>query len=172
MHMKRIASHGFVVIAAVSNIGDDDHAKLDPARLGAGGHSIGSVNAFLFADDPRLRTTIHVAGGSLDDVNDPFAPTTGLGGKSLIHPTALICSESDIFGNVEKTEADYAQASAPVFFTVISGAEHITVTTDALPAIVAWLRWQLGDELERSAAFLEPTGEYRTGRYVSQSKNW
>jgi hypothetical protein len=46
------------------------------------------------------------------------------------------------------------------------------VTTDALPAIVARLRWQLGDETERSAAFLDDAGAFRTGKYESKSKNW
>jgi hypothetical protein len=191
--LHRIASHGFVVIAEVSMIGDDGDVltesldwilaedtraggpffgKLDTRRVAAGGHSIGSVNTFFMANDPRLATTIHVAGGSLDDVNDPFAPTTGMGGKALVHPTALICSEADLFGNVEKTEMDYAQATAPVFFTVMTGTEHIGAATDGLPAIVAWLRWHVGGESERSAMFLEASGEFQIGKYVSQIKNW
>lgn len=192
-HLNRIASHGFVVIAAVSNIGDDANVlrahmewllaengragsafegKLDPDRIGAGGHSIGSVNTFLFGPDPRLRTTIHVAGGSLDDVNDPFAATSGRGGKGLVHPAAFICGETDTFNNVEKTEKDFAAAIAPVFFTVMTGSDHINAARDGLPVIVAWLRWQLGDEVDRRDMFLAPDGEFRTGRYVSQSKNW
>lgn len=192
-HLNRIASHGFVAIATASAIGDDGdvlranldwllaenerpesmfHGKLDAASIGAGGHSIGSVNTFLMADDPRLRTTIHVAGGSLDDVNDPFAPTSGMGGMGLVHPTALICSQSDVFGNVEKTEQDYAATTAPVFFTVITGADHLNAAREGLPAIVAWLRWHLGGETERSSMFLDAVGEFRTGKFVSQSKNW
>jgi hypothetical protein len=192
-HLNRIASHGFVAIAEVSRIGDDGdvliasldwllaendrpdsvlYDTLDTTRIAAGGHSIGSVNTFLMADDPRLRTTIHVAGGSLDDVNDPFAPTSGLGGKALVHPAAFICAESDAFGNVEKTEADYAATTAPVFFTVITGADHVGAAREGLPVMVAWLRWHLGGEDARSSMFLEPSGEFRTGKYVSQSKNW
>jgi len=116
--LRRIASHGFVVIAEVSQIGDDGAplkasvdwliaenersggpfaGKLDGSKIALGGHSIGSVNSFMIADDPRLTTTVHVAGGSLDNVNDPFAPTTGMGGKGLIHPVAYVCSMSDTF---------------------------------------------------------------------------
>jgi len=192
-HLNRIASHGFIVIAEVSTIGNDGailiaalewliaenerpesmfFGKLDTAKVAAGGHSIGSVNTFLIADDPRLTTTIHVAGGSLDDVNDPFAPTTGLGGKGLVHPAAYICSESDVFGNVEKTEADYAVTTVPVFFTIMTGADHVGAASEGLPAIVAWLRWHLGGETERSAMFLDPGGEFQTGKYVSRTKNW
>ena len=151
--MSRIASHGFVAIAAVSMVGDDDDVlsanldwllaenarpgsmlfgKLDATKVAAGGHSIGAVNAFLFADDPRLTTTLHV----------------------------------------EKLEADYAAATAPVFLTRITGADHVSATRDGLPMIVAWLRWQLGGETERGAMFLDAAGEFRNAPYVSESKNW
>lgn len=191
--LRLVASHGFVVVAEVSMIGDDGDVlrasldwiiaevtragspffdSLDTERIGAGGHSIGSVNTFLMVDDPRLVTSVHVAGGSLDDVYDVRAPTTGTGGKRLIHPAALICSESDLFGNVEKTELDYEQASAPVFFTIMRGVDHVAAASEGLPAMVAWLRWQLGGEAERRAMFLEPSGEFCTGKYMSRSKNW
>jgi hypothetical protein len=192
-HMNRVASHGFVAISEVSEIGDNGqillaaldwllaenerqdsvlYQHLDTTKIAAGGHSIGSANTFFIAADPRLTTTVHIAGGSLDDVNDPFAPTTGMGGKKLVHPAAFICSESDTFGNVEKTEQDYANASVPVFFTVMSGTEHLGAATEGLAATVAWLRWQLGGDIDRSRMFLDPMGEFRTGRYVSQIKNW
>jgi hypothetical protein len=192
-HMNRVASHGFVAISEVSEIGNNGqillealdwllaenerpdsvlYQHLDTTRIAAGGHSIGSANTFFIAADPRLTTTIHIAGGSLDDVNDPFAPTTGMGGKKLVHPAAFICSESDTFGNVEKTEQDYANTSVPVFFTVMSGTEHNGAATEGLATMVAWLRWQLGGDLDRSRMFLDPMGEFRTGRYVSKIKNW
>jgi hypothetical protein len=191
--LTQIASHGFVVVAEVSNIGDDGapllaaldwvlaenersdsefYHKLDTSRIGLGGHSIGSVNAFLAGPDPRWKSTLHVAGGSLDNVNDPSAPTTGKGGKALIHPTAYICSESDLFGNVEKTEKDYANTTVPVFFTIMAGTEHIGAVGEGLPVIIAWLRWQLGDEEERRADFLDAQGMFATGRYKTQIKNW
>jgi len=191
--LTQIASHGFVVVAEVSNIGDDGapllaaldwvlaenersdsefYHKLNTSRIGLGGHSIGSVNSFLAGPDPRWTSTLHVAGGSLDNVNDPSAPTTGKGGKSLIHPTAYICSESDLFGNVEKTEKDYANTTVPVFFTIMAGTEHIGAVGDGLPVIIAWLRWQLGDEQERRADFLDAQGMFATGRYKTQIKNW
>jgi hypothetical protein len=191
--LTRIASHGFVVVAEVSMIGDDgdvlrasldwiiaENARadgpffetLDVARIAAGGHSIGSVNAFMMADDPRLTTSVHVAGGSLDDVRDISAPTTGMGGERLTHPAAFICSESDVFGNVEKTERDYEKTRVPVFFTVMSGVDHVAAASEGLSAIVAWLRWQLGGEEQRRPMFLDPMGEFNTGKYVSRAKNW
>jgi hypothetical protein len=191
--LSRIASHGFVVLADIAAIGDNAsvfkasldwiiaenaraasplYGKLDTTKIAAGGHSIGSVNAFLFGSDPRLSTTIHVAGGSLDNVNNPSAPTTGIGGKALIHPTAYICDKNDTFANDTKAQADYAATTAPVFFTLLSGSDHIGVFKAALPAIVAWLRWQLAGEVERRSMFLDPSGEFCTGQYTSVSKNW
>jgi hypothetical protein len=191
--LSRIASHGFVVLADIAAIGDNAtvfkasldwiiaenaraasplFGKLDTTKVAAGGHSIGSVNAFSFGPDPRLTTTIHVAGGSLDNVNNPSAPTTGMGGKALTHPTAYICDKNDTFANDTKAQADYKATTVPVFFTLLSGTDHIGVFKAALPAIVAWLRWQLAGEVERRSMFLDPSGEFCMGQYTSVSKNW
>jgi hypothetical protein len=145
---------------------------VDTSKIALGGHSIGSVNAFLVADDPRLTTTVHVAGGSLDDVNDPFAETTGSGGRGLVHPVAYVCSMSDTFGNVEKTEKDYDNTSVPAWMTVMTGVNHTGAARSGLPAILAWLRWHLAGESERRSAFLDAGGEFSTGMFVSRSKNW
>jgi hypothetical protein len=191
--LARIASHGFVVIAEVAQIGDNGmpltaaidwlvsenareggplHQKLDTKHIALGGHSIGSANSFYVAADPRLTTTIHIAGGSLDNVNNPRAPTTGMGGKRLTHPVAYICSESDSFGNVEKTELDYQNTTVPAFMTVMSGVEHVGAARSGLPAVIAWLRWHLAGEQARRKDFLDPTGQFATGIFVSKNKNW
>ncbi len=183
--MNRIASHGFVVIAEVSRVNGNGvvlktsldwiisensrpqsifYQKLDTTKIALGGHSIGSVNAFAIADDPRLTTTIHVAGGSLDE--------QGTEALKLIHPAAYICSENDMFGNVEKAEADYAVTTVPVFFTIMSRVTHVNAAAEGLPATIAWLRWHLYGETERSQEFLSPTGEFCTGKFVSRYKNW
>jgi hypothetical protein len=184
-HMNRIASHGFVTIAEISTTAADGATlkasldwiiaqnerpqsvffhKLDTTKIAVGGHSIGSVNAFAIASDPRLTTSIHVAGGSLGN--------QGSSALTLTHPAAYICSESDVFGNVEKAQADYKVTTVPVFFTVMTGSDHVAAARDGLPAIVAWLRWHLGGETDRRSSFLDSTGEFRTGKFVSQSKNW
>jgi pimeloyl-ACP methyl ester carboxylesterase len=191
--LSRIASHGFVVVGEVEEIGDNGaplktaidwvvaenaradsalYQHLDTTKIALGGHSIGSVNSFYIATDPRLTTTIHIAGGSLDNVRDPFAATTGMGGAKLVHPVAYVCSMSDAFGNVEKTEKDYTNTKAPAFMTVINGADHVSATKDGLPVIIAWLRWQLAGETDRRASFLDASGTFSTGKFVSKNKNW
>jgi hypothetical protein len=191
--LNKIASHGFVVVGEVEEIGDSGapltacidwvvseskrsdsifYQKLDTDKIAVGGHSIGSANTFFIAADPRLTTTIHIAGGSLDNVNDPYAATTGKGGKGLIHPVAYICSESDMFGNVEKTEKDYANTTVPAFMTIMSGTEHMGAASAGLPVMIGWLRWHLGGETERRDMFLDPAGQFCTGIFVSKNKNW
>ncbi|MBN1606555.1 MAG: hypothetical protein JW940_07965 [Polyangiaceae bacterium] len=191
--LAQIASHGFFVIAEVVAIGDNGaplatcvdwasdenenaqssfYQKLDTTKIALGGHSLGSANAFHVAADPRLTTTIHVAGGSLDEGKDINAPTTGQGGKRLVHPVAYICSENDTFGNVEKTEQDYANTTVPAFMTIMKGTDHGSAPQAGLAAITGWLRWHLGDETERRPMFLDAQGEFCTGVFVSKSKNW
>jgi pimeloyl-ACP methyl ester carboxylesterase len=191
--MSQVASHGFVVIAESSAIGDAGapltaaidwliaenaraqsafFEKLDASKIALGGHSIGSANAFIVGTDPRLTTTIHVAGGSLDMAGDINAPTTGKGGEGLIHPVAYVCSQMDQFGNVEKTELDYGSTTAPAWMTVMTGVDHVAAARAGLPAIVAWLRWHLAGELVWRAAFLDLMGEFNRGMYVSKNKNW
>jgi Chlorophyllase enzyme len=191
--MSEVASHGFVVIAEAIQIGDmgaplrealdwisaeaaregsELNGKLDVSKIALGGHSIGSANGFMVADDPRLTTTIHVAGGSLDMGSDINAPTTGSGGKRLIHPVAYVCSEMDQFGNVEKTLRDYESTTAPAWMTVMTGVDHVGAFREGMGPIIAWLRWHLAGESERRSAFLDAAGEYNTGRYVSMNKNW
>ncbi|HKP57366.1 MAG TPA: hypothetical protein VJV78_11630, partial [Polyangiales bacterium] len=191
--MTQIASHGFVVIAETSQINDNGapltaaidwliaenmradspfFKKLDTSKIGLGGHSIGSANSFIVGPDPRLTTTLHVAGGSLDMPGNINAPTTGKGGKGLVHPVAYICSQMDQFGNVEKTELDYMNTTAPAWMTVMSGVDHVAAARQGMPAIIAWLRWHLAGESQRRAAFLDPMGEFNSGKYVSKNKNW
>jgi len=146
--------------------------KLDRSKIALEGHSIGSADSFLVGPDPRLTTTIHVAGGSLDMAGDINAPTTGSGGKRLTHPVAFICSEMDQFDNVEKTQLDYANATAPAWMTIMTGVDHIAAARQGLPALIAWLRWHLAGETDRKTAFLDPSGEFASGKYVSKSKNW
>ena len=191
--LRRVASHGFVVMAEISEIGDNGapltaaldwldaengraqsalSGKLDTRMAAIGGHSIGSVNAFIVAPGPRWVTSIHVAGGSLDNVRDPRAPTTGKGGKALLRPAAFICSERDSFGNVDKTQKDYDQTRAPVFFTIMAGTEHVGAAREGLPVIIGWLRWHLMGESERRGMFLDPQGVFSSGRYNTRTKNW
>lgn len=180
-HMSRIASHGFVVTAMVSTgnggeqiaslewltaenarMGSPLFGKLDLDKVGAGGHSLGSVSTFAIGDDPRIDTTIHVAGGSFD----------GNGHAGLHAPTAYVCGEADTLATPQCV-TDYANTdNVPVFYTLMDGVNHIQAAREGLPVMVAWLRWHLGGEEMRRGMFLDPSCEFCMGKWVSQSKNW
>jgi hypothetical protein len=180
-HLTRIASHGFVVEAHVSTGDAKDHKvivdwfieqndksdspyyqKLDTKKIAAGGHSMGSIATFAFeGTDTRLTTTIHVAGGSFD----------GNGYKSLKTPTLMVDGSGDTLA-LSNTQRDYQNATVPVFLTVIDGSDHIYAARDGLPPIVAWLRWQLGGEVQRKSMFIGANCDFCSGKWKSQSKNW
>jgi len=177
-HLTRIASHGFVVEAHASNGNGSDHRgaidwlvaqnnnrnspyyqKLDITKIASGGHSQGSISTFAMADDPRLSTTIHVAGGSFD----------GNGYRKLRNPTAMFLGQNDTLAT-PNGERDYQRSTVPTFLTVMSGVDHIQAARQALGPTVAWLRWHLAGETERRAQFVGANCEYCRGKYRSQSK--
>ncbi|MDA8139755.1 MAG: hypothetical protein M0036_13985 [Desulfobacteraceae bacterium] len=180
-HLNHIASWGFVVIAEVSSGNGSEllsaldwlttqnntrtsvlYQKLDLTKVAAGGHSMGSIGTFQIASDSRLKTTIHVAGGSF----------SGQGPKNLRNPTAYICGADDQMGATPNAETDYQNTTVPVFMTVMTGVDHMMAARQGLPAITAWLLWHLKGETQRKADFLNNGTVFRTGIFVSKSKNW
>lgn len=179
-HGNMIASHGYIIVFQVStgtgteltnaiawltqqnnNRSSDLYGKVDLDHIAAGGHSMGSISTFAIADDPRLTTTIHVAGGSFD----------GNGYRNLRNPTIYISGDSDMA--LSNCQRDYRNTNnVPVFFTVQRNVDHIACAREGLPAIIAWMHWHLKGETERSAEFLESGGEFTVGKWQSQSKNW
>lgn len=178
--LRRLASHGFVVYSEVSTSSGSEmraaidwliaensrsasayYQKLDTGKIAAGGHSRGSVATFAIASDPRLTTTIHVAGGSFD----------GLGPANLRKPAAYFCGEADTTAT-PNCRRDYTNTAVPVFFTIMGNVNHTDAARSSLPATVAWLRWHLGGETSRRSMFLEPSCYFCTGMWASQSKNW
>jgi len=179
-HLRRIASHGFVVYSQVSTSnGSEIRAALDWLvtensrsaspyyqrlaldRMAAGGHSRGSISTFAVASDSRLKTTIHVAGGSFD----------GQGSRNLRNPAIYICGESDTTAT-PNCQRDYAATTVPVVFTVMDNVGHIDAARSGLPEIVAWLRWQIGGETERRSMFIGAGCYFCSGMWSTQSKNW
>lgn len=179
-HGNMIASHGFIVIINASdnqgrmnsksidwienqnrNSRSEFYGKVDMNNVAAGGHSMGSIGTFNMADDPRLTTTIHVAGGSF----------SGTGPRNLKNPAIYISGTGDMA--LSNCRRDYRNTNnVPVFFTVQQGVEHIAAAREGLPCMIAWMRWHLYGETERSADFLQQGGTFTVGKWDSQSKNW
>ena len=181
-HFTRMASHGFVIVAPTpafltaddmkasldwilaenERMGSNYYQKLDPERVAMGGHSQGSTSTFdAEANETRLKTTLHIAGGSFD----------GMGSSKVKTPTAYICGETDIA--LDNCKQDFQNVGdQPTFFSVLAGVDHIQCARQALPGMIAWLRWHLAGEVERKAQFTGPDGTFFQGMWGSQTKNW
>ncbi|MBN1699867.1 MAG: hypothetical protein JW881_20320 [Spirochaetales bacterium] len=178
--LRRIASHGFVVyseestgngtemIAAMDwlaaqngNSGSTYYRKLNTDKIAAGGHSMGSLTTFGCADDPRLTTTIHVAGGSFD----------GNGPSRLRNPAAYMVGLDDTL-SLSNTRNDYENTTVPVWLGEMTGVEHGGAPQQALPAVIAWLRWYLGGETSRKDMFMGSNGDFTRGIWQAKYKNW
>ncbi|WP_161812172.1 poly(ethylene terephthalate) hydrolase family protein [Steroidobacter agaridevorans] len=179
-HLRRLASHGFVVYSEVStSSGSEIRAALDWLvsengragspyyqrlaldRMAAGGHSRGSIGTFAIASDSRLKTTIHVAGGSFD----------GNGSRNLRNPAIYICGENDTTAT-PNCERDYSATTVPIVFTIMDNVDHINAARSGLPAITAWLRWQIGGETDRRGMFIGAGCYFCGGIWSTRSKNW
>jgi hypothetical protein len=178
-HGNHIASWGFVVMIETSTSSGTElveamdwlqtqnadsrsvlYQKCNLSKIAAGGHSRGSMGTFRIAGDPRLTTTIHVAGG--------------IGNAEIVRglkkPAAYICGSEDPI--TAQSETDYPNTTVPVFFTIMDGVDHIMAARSGLPAICAWMLWHLKGETNRAADFLQPNGKFQTGMWDSRSKNW
>ncbi|WP_129646724.1 hypothetical protein [Peristeroidobacter agariperforans] len=129
--------------------------------MAAGGHSRGSIGTFAIASDSRLKTTIHVAGGSFD----------GNGSRNLRNPAIYICGESDTTAT-PNCERDYSATTVPIVFTIMDNVGHIDAARSGLPAITAWLRWHIGGETERRSMFIGAGCYFCGGIWSTRSKNW
>jgi hypothetical protein len=181
-HLDRWASFGIVSYGVARMVGDGSevkagvdwliaqnsepssplYQKLDISKVGVGGHSGGSLSVFAYLPDPRVTTTIHIAGGSMD----------GSGASKLRGPALFLCGTADV--SASNTDRDFQTSTVPTFYAKLQGADHVGAARAALPASVAWLLWHLagqGDQWKKE--FLESGGKFQTGIYVSpQAKNW
>ncbi|MCC3651254.1 hypothetical protein LIX60_07180 [Streptomyces sp. S07_1.15] len=173
------SSHGFVVYSEVSSSsgaymvdaldwleernadpGSPLYQDLDTSEVAFGGHSRGSIGTFDVADEPRLETTIHVAGGSFD----------GDGPDNLRKPALYIGGDEDFA--TANMERDYTNTDVPVWFNVLDGTDHIYATRNGRHIITAWLRWRLADEeFRRTEDFLSPGCTF-CGLGEVRYKNW
>ena len=64
-------------------------------------------------------------------------------------------------------------STVPTFYTRVQGSDHLTSGRLGWAAFIAWMLWHLaGQEDQWRQEFLEPTGQFQTGIYDSEIKNW
>jgi hypothetical protein len=166
--LPRLATHGFVVIASNSSSvtgallkggidwliaengreGSMFKDKLDPNQVAAMGYSLGSLATFDTAKDMRIKTTVHISGGSMN--------------KSVVAnlhgPAAFYCgNSSDIAydgceGDFEITKVPTIYANFPGGHGGVIGAQSAQISK----ATVGWLRWRLMGDKMLDAMFVGP----------------
>lgn len=178
--IKRLASHGFVVIATSESPngtergipalnwldkknntpGDPLYQKLDMNVVGASGHSMGGLQSEqMLINDKRVKTAIMNNSGAWDGKAAALVPTGQ--GKTI----ALVYGEV----GSENTNAinDYNNPGVKVPACLLrmenNNYGHGSGPWDGQAATVAWMRWHLGGEDFRKADFVGSTGKYIDG---------
>jgi hypothetical protein len=164
--LPHLATHGFVVIASdnpfvtgqemIEGIdwliaenersGSTFHQKLDPEQVASFGYSLGSLGTFEIADDPRIRTTVHISGGAMDKAVVP----------NLKNPAAFFCGDPSDIAH-DNCESDFELATVPVFYGVFPG-DHLGIlgshSDQITHAVTGWLRWRLMHDQTFEALFV------------------
>lgn len=199
--LNHVASHGFVIvsynttpqgpeltkavdwiIAESKRTGSIFNGKVDTNRIAMGGQSAGSLGTFKAAKDERLKTTVHINGGT-------FAPHTQ--NQNLIRPALFVCGETPTQGNNNMAlvdlarpncDVDFRDAKVPVWYGAVNGSGHTTVIDNPLStkkaaenplmkpylaATTAWLRWQIADDASLRSLFVGPSCGFCT-----DTKTW
>ena len=185
--IRRLASHGFVVIAVSSSPGDASKAiaalnwleeknkggdsplagKLDMNTVGCSGHSMGGLESEqAIIKDKRVKTAILNNSGDLGHSAMGYVPS----GK----PIAIVYGNNGM--ERPNAEADYGNnaVKAPACLIMMDGADHGhgSGPGDGMAATVAWFRWHLGGESFRKADFVGSSGKYIDGPIIGKQGNW
>ncbi len=195
--IRRLASHGFVVIALRESPGNATQAipalnwlekknkdpndalyqKLDMTKVGCSGHSMGGLESeqALIKDD-RVITAMLNNSGDLGH--------TAMSRVSTSKTIGIVYGE----GGMERpnAEADYNNqgVKAPACLIKMTGGQgnecqqgecgwgHGSGPWGGMAATVAWMRWHLGGEDNRKADFVGSSGKYINGPIVGERGNW
>ncbi|MBO4714268.1 MAG: alpha/beta hydrolase [Fibrobacter sp.] len=190
--IRRLASHGFVVIALKESPGDASQAmkaldwmeqqnkdsnsplngKLDMNTVGCSGHSMGGLESEQAAiKDKRVITAFLNNSGDRNGgafKNIPATKTAGVvfGEKGMEHDNAI---------------TDYRSAtSVPACMIEMTGGPdtgeggygHGSGPWDGMAVTIAWMRWHLGGEDFRKADFVGSSGKYINGNIAGHQGKW
>jgi dienelactone hydrolase len=160
------------VLAQTQDTSSPYHGKFDETRIAIGGHSLGSVASFGNVADPRITTSVHMAGGV---TGNPGGVDNALI-ETLRAPTLFLCGSADTNG-LGRVRDDFAAAppAVPLFFGTLAGVGH----TDEFSVenggrwgriVAAWLRWRLADDESAAALFAGDDCEFCTGDWTAMKR--
>ncbi|SHL30332.1 hypothetical protein SAMN05720487_11144 [Fibrobacter sp. UWT2] len=195
--IRRLASHGFVVVAtsespdgtnrgipaldwlAKKNTtqGDVLYGKLDMTKVGASGHSMGGLQSEkMLINDKRVITAVLNNSGAFNHAELANVPA----GKTA----AIVYGE----GGMERpnAEGDYNNNNVriPACLLKMTGGQgnecqngecgwgHGSGPWGGMAATVAWMRWHLGGETFRKDDFVGSSGKYINGAILGQPGKW
>ena len=195
--IRRLASHGFVVIATSESPdgtgrgkpaldwlenknntpGDPLYQKLDMTKVGCSGHSMGGLQSEqMLINDDRVITAVMNNSGAFN-----HAELTKVSPNKTV---AIVYGE----GGMERpnAEGDYNNnnVKAPACLIKMTGGQgsecqqgecgwgHGSGPWGGMAATVAWMRWHLGGEDFRKADFVGSTGKYIDGAIIGQRGKW
>lgn len=191
--IKRLVSHGFVVlelkespgdglsaIAAINWLEEKNNAadgpmsgKLIMDRIGCAGHSMGGLESEqAWLKDKRVYTACLNNSGDLGHT----AMSQMREGKSI----AIVYGEAGM--ERPNAEADYNNngVSCPACLVMLTGGPntgeggygHGSGPWTGMAATCAWMRWHIGREAQRKDAFTTPSGEFVSGNIVGAQGKW
>ena len=191
--IRRLASHGFVVIALKESPGDASQAikaldwldkqnkdqnsplfgKLDMNTVGCSGHSMGGLESEqAVIKDKRVLTAF------LNNSGD----WNGAGANKVAtdRTIAILFGEVGMEKDNAKNDYNNAGVKAPACLIEMTGGPrnseggygHGSGSWDGMAATVAWMRWHLGGETERKADFVGRSGKYIDGNIIGKQGKW
>jgi hypothetical protein len=191
--IRRLASHGFVVIALKESPGDASQAikaldwldrqnkdsnsplfgKLDMNTVGCSGHSMGGLESEqAVIKDKRVLTAF------LNNSGD----WNGAGANKVAtdRTIAILFGEVGMEKDNAKNDYNNAGVKAPACLIEMTGGPrnseggygHGSGSWDGMAATISWMRWHLGGETERKADFVGSSGKYIDGNIIGKQGKW
>lgn len=192
--IRRLASHGFVVIALKESPGNATQAikaldwldglnkdsnsplfgKLDMNTVGCSGHSMGGLESEqALIKDRRVLTAF------LNNSGD----WNGAGANKVATDRSIAILYGEVGMEKDNARNDYNNSGvrAPACLIEMTGGPrnnseggygHGSGSWDGMAATVAWMRWHLGGEEWRKADFVGTSGKYIDGNIIGKQGNW
>ena len=200
--IRRLASHGFVVVALKESPGNATQAikaldwldglnkdsnsplfgKLDMNTVGCSGHSMGGLESEqALIKDRRVLTAFLNNSGDWDGV--------GAMKVAADRTIAILYGEGGMERGNAENDYNNTNVKAPACLIQMTGGKgtecyevapgrrecgygHGSGSWDGMAATVAWMRWHLGGEEWRKADFVGTSGKYINGNIAGHDGKW